>query len=140
MGGFEVYIFVAFGGLFLSVVLILVGIVIGGCIDTVNRRKSGDKGTCKNSVSNVRKISDNNSILHSDDTDMDNSDVGDIYREVDSGQDMGYIPSTEQITIVLNTLPKTAHLSPHETLCVEWAAKIIDKVVELVGVESDDGK
>ncbi len=140
MGGFEVYMFVLFGGLFLSVVLILVGIVIGGCIDKVNRRKPCDKGTGENSVSNVRKTSDNNSILHSDDTDMDNSNVGDIYREVDSGQDMGYIPSTEQITIVLNTLPKTAHLSPHETLCVEWAAKIIDKVVELVGVESDDGK
>jgi len=140
MGGFEVYMFVAFGVLFLSILLIMIGIVIGGCIDKVNRRKPGDKGTDKNSVSEVRNRFDNSSILHGNDTDMDNSGVGDVYREVDSGQDMGYIPSTEQITIVLNTLPKTAHLSPHETLCVEWAAKIIDKVVELVGVESDDGK
>lgn len=127
---YEVEIFCITLGMLMMFASVGIGVIIG-------RIKDSDQGNAEDDHNNVRNGFDNNSILHSDDTNMDNSNVGDNHGQVDSGQDLGYVPTAEQVIIVLNALPKTAHLSPHETDCVEWAAKIINRLLELLGDEDE---
>ena len=124
----EVYCFFIFGGLFLAVIFIFVGIVIGGCIDKFDRKKSGNKGTDKNTSEGIRDGFDYSNVHNSRTNYCSNSFVGNVRREVDNRQDLGFVPSAEQIVIVLNSLPYTARLSSYETDCVERAAHIVEVV------------
>ena len=123
--GFEIMI-----GLVLAIVFVGVGIVIG-------RTEDNNQSSTENNSNHVRTGIDYNSVHNSRTNYADNSNVGDNNGKVDSGQDMGYAPTAEQVVIVLNTIPKTARLTPHETDCVEWAAKIMEKLIELDG-DSDE--
>lgn len=79
----EAWFFATLMGIWMAILLIGIGVIIGKIHTTYNQKCNKDDS------GNVRKGIDNNSILHSDDTDMDNSDVGDIHGQVDSGRNLG---------------------------------------------------
>ena len=122
----ELMVFLISMGMLLALAFVGIGVVIGDI-------KNSYKSNTKDDISAVCGGFDYSSVHNCRTNYVDNSDVGDIHGQVNSGQDMEYVPTVEQLIIVLESLPKTAYLSPHETNCVEWATKIIEKLTELLG-------
>ena len=122
----EVYAFFIVMGMLVATIFVMIGVCIGQVHASNNQKLNKSNPGYVSGGDNNRCISD------SADTDMDNSSVGNVHREVDSGCDMGYAPSTEDIIIVLDSLPYTAHLSSHETDCVRRASNIIELLKRFV--------
>lgn len=122
----EVYTFFIVIGMLVALIFVLIGVCIGHVHASDNQKPN------KSNPEYVSGGDNNRCISNSDDTNMDNSDVGNVYREVDNRRDMGYVELVDKIIIVLNSLPYTAHLSSYERECVEKAAQIVELSAEFI--------
>lgn len=122
----EVYAFFIVMGMLVAIIFVLIGVCIGQVHASNNQKPN------KSNSGYVSGGNNNRCILHSAYTDVDNSYVGNVHREVDSGQDLGYAESVDKILIVLNSLPYTARLSSYEREQVEKAAQIVELSTKFV--------
>ena len=126
---FETICFLVFGSIFLSVILIGVGICIGGTYEKMDKNihRTKPNGT------------DNNNVLCNNPDNSSNRTVGNFYQPIDCGQDLESDPEAERIINILQTMYALSCGAEREALeysmdCIMLKVRLL-KMFEERGIE-----